>query len=58
MPNSTLDIVSNDMQLNATTAPSQIIFIGEFRNQLKIGFKNQQEKCWISKKVIYCYDLV
>ncbi len=36
MPNSTSGIVSVEMELTATAAPSQIIFIGEFRNQLKL----------------------
>ena len=44
MPNSTSGIVSVEMQLTATAAPAQIIFIGEFRNQIKIGFKTPARK--------------
>ena len=44
IPNSTSGIVSADMMVTATTAPAQVIFIGEFRNQLKIGFKTPARK--------------
>jgi hypothetical protein len=44
MPNSTSGIVSVDMQLDAVGDASQIIFIGEFRNQIKIGFKTPARK--------------
>ncbi len=44
MPNSTSGIVSVDMQMTATGGASQIVFIGEFRNQIKIGFKTPARK--------------
>jgi hypothetical protein len=44
MPNSTSGIVSVDMQLGTIGAASQIVFIGEFRNQIKIGFKTPARK--------------
>ncbi len=55
MPNSTSGIVSVEMQLTATAAPAQIIFIGEFRNQIKIGFKNTRKKD-VGFLVIYIYN--
>jgi hypothetical protein len=44
MPNSTSGIVSVDMTVTAVAAASQIIFMGEFRNQIKIGFKTPARK--------------
>jgi disulfide oxidoreductase YuzD len=42
LPNSTSSVVSLDMNFNAdTTTPQQLICIGEFRNQLSIGYNTQ-----------------
>jgi hypothetical protein len=42
LPNSTSGIVSIDMTFTqATGAPQQLICIGEFRNQLSMGYQTQ-----------------
>ena len=41
LPNSTAGVVSVDIKYNnALAAPQQLIYIGEFRNQLSIGYKS------------------
>ena len=41
LPNSTAAVVSVDIKYNqALAAPQQLIYIGEFRNQLSIGYKS------------------
>ena len=41
LPNSTAGVVSVDIKYNqALVAPQQLIYIGEFRNQLSIGYKS------------------
>ena len=41
LPNSTAAVVSVDIKYNqALVAPQQLIYIGEFRNQLSIGYKS------------------
>jgi hypothetical protein len=47
LPNSTSGVVSIDMQLaQQLGAANQIIFIGEFRNQLKVGYKTPPRKLY------------
>ena len=42
LPNSTSGVISLDMNFKAdTTAPQQLICIGEFRNQLSVGYHTQ-----------------
>ena len=47
LPNSTSGVVSVDMTLTAgLPKANQIIFVGEFRNQLKVGYKTPARRLY------------